>query len=201
METILYEDIEIKYIISKKGTKNLYARIDQDNVIKVSVPYFVSKKYIEKFVIESYFKLIKRKDKKTKNPIENGKVNVLGVEYDVSEVDDLNYLLIIKLKEYIKDNYLKICETMNIENPPCVKLKKVKGYLGQYNKKNHQITLNVLISHMDKECVEYVLVHELVHTKYMNHQRSFWLEVEKYLPNFKKLRTKCKKEFIYYENY
>lgn len=201
METILYEDIEIKYIISKKGTKNLYARIGQDNVIKVSVPYFVSKKYIEKFVIESYFKLIKRKDKKNKNPIENGKVKVLGVEYDVSEVDDLNYLLIMKLKEYIKDNYLKICKRMNIVNPPCVKLKKVKGYLGQYNKKNHQITLNTLISHMDKECVEYVLVHELVHTRYMNHQQNFWLEVEKYLPNFKKLRIKCKKEFIYYENY
>ena len=201
MESILYKDIEIKYFISKKGTKNLYARLDENDVIKISVPYFVSKKQIEKFVIESYFKLIKRKNKKRRNPIDNGKVNILGIEYDINEIDDLNYLLVIKLKEYVKENYLKICQRMNITNPPCVKLKKVKGYLGQYNKKNHEITLNILISHMDKECVEYVLIHELVHTRYMNHQQGFWLEVEKYLPNFKKLRVRCKKEFVYYENY
>ena len=201
METILYKDIEIKYVISKKGTKNLYARIDEFNVVKVSVPYFVSKRTIEKFVVESYFKLIRRKNNKKKSPIENDKVSVLGIEYDIYEIQDLNHFLSIKLKDYIRENYLKICERMNISNPPTIRLKKVKGYLGQYNKRNHQITLNILIAHMDKECVEYVIIHELVHTRYMNHQQGFWLEVEKYLPSYKKIRSRCKKEFVYYENY
>jgi predicted metal-dependent hydrolase len=201
MESIFYDNIEIKYIITKRGTKNLYARLDEFDVVKISVPLFITKKSIEKFVIESYFKLIKRKYKKKKSIINDDKINILGTKYDISGIDDLNYLITLKLKEYIRENYLNICQKLNIVKPPVIKLKKVKGYLGQYNKKNDQITLNVLIAHMDKECVEYVLIHELVHIKYMNHQSAFWMEVEKYLPNYRKVRSRCKKEFVYYENY
>ena len=79
--------------------------------------------------------------------------------------------------------------------------KKVKGYLGQYDKRKHQITLNVLIGHLDRECIKYIIVHELVHIRYMNHQKEFWDEVYKCMPDYKKYRNKCKKEFVYYENY
>ncbi len=39
-----------------------------------------------------------------------------------------------------------------------------------------------------KEIVEYVVVHELAHTKYKNHSARFWAEVEKYIPNWKERR-------------
>ena len=201
MESINYNGETINYTIVKKGTKNLYARLDNDNLVKVSVPYFISKRSIEKSVIESYFKLVKRKSKKKKELINEGKVKILGENYDVSLIDNMEYLLTKKLKEYLNENYLDIVKKMNIERVPNVYLKKVKGYLGQYNKKKHQITLNILVGHLDKECVEYILVHELTHIKYMNHQKEFWDEVSKHLPNYKKLRNKCKKEFVYYENY
>lgn len=201
MEFINYNGELIRYVISNKGTKNLYARMDDNGIVKISIPYFITKKSIEKFVVDSYFKLIKRKNKRNKNVVNNGKINILGNEYNVDEVEDLNYLLSSKLKEYLKDNYINICDKLNVTNPPSVVLKKVKGYLGQYNKKSNRITLNILIGHLDKDCVEYVIVHELTHIRYMNHQKEFWCEVEKYLPNYKKLRNRCKKEFVYYENY
>ena len=91
--------------------------------------------------------------------------------------------------------------TPKFKGYPSVILKKVKGYLGQYNKRKHQITLNILIAHLDKECLDYVVIHELAHIKYMNHSKEFWNHIEKYLPNYKVLRRKCKKEFVYYENY
>ena len=61
METIFYNGETINYIIAKRGTKNLYARLIENNIVKISVPYLIGKKSIEKFVGESYFKLIKRK--------------------------------------------------------------------------------------------------------------------------------------------
>lgn len=199
MEIINYDGITIEYYIAKRGTKNLYARLEDNNVIKLSVPYFASKKLIEQFVIDSYFKLKKRKEKRAKQ-FDRDKIKILGVEYE-NITDNLDYLLIIKLKEYLKENYLNIVKNMGYEIPPRVILKRVKGYLGQYNKKNHTITLNILIAHLDKECVEYVIVHELAHIRYLNHQQEFWDEVKKYLPNYKTLRLKAKKEFVYYENY
>ena len=201
MEFIKYNGEIINYIITKKGTKNLYARMDENNVIKVSTPYFVNKKFLEQFVVESYFKLLKKRMKKKNNPLRSGKIKVLSKEYDIPEIGDLNYFLSISLKNYLKENYLDICNKLGINNPPSVVLKRVKGYLGQYNKKAHKMTLNILIAHLDKDCIEYVIVHELVHIKYMNHQKEFWDEVEKFVPNYKKLRMKCKKEFVYYENY
>ena len=107
----------------------------------------------------------------------------------------------MKLKEFVKEKYLKICSDMNVTNIPVVRFKRVKGYLGEYNKKSNVINLNILIGHLDRECVEYVIIHELCHIKYMNHQECFWKEVSKHCPNYLLLRKKCKKEFVYYENY
>ncbi len=36
-----------------------------------------------------------------------------------------------------------------------------------------------------KEIIEYVVVHELAHTRQKNHSRLFWQEVEKYVPDWK----------------
>ncbi|MBQ2701563.1 MAG: M48 family metallopeptidase, partial [Clostridia bacterium] len=39
-----------------------------------------------------------------------------------------------------------------------------------------------------KEMIEYVVVHELAHTKHKNHSPLFWAEVGKYIPDYKKRR-------------
>lgn len=35
------------------------------------------------------------------------------------------------------------------------------------------------------EAIDYVVIHELCHRKYMDHSRQFWNEVQKYMPSFK----------------
>ncbi len=40
--------------------------------------------------------------------------------------------------------------------------------------------------------IDYVVLHELVHTKYMNHQQKFWAYVEEYMPDYKQRRAKLK---------
>lgn len=39
-----------------------------------------------------------------------------------------------------------------------------------------------------KEVIEYVVVHELAHTKHKNHSSAFWAEVEKGVPDWKEKR-------------
>lgn len=200
METVTYKNEVINYVIIKKGTKHLYARMDNDNVVKLSVPYFIKKSVMEEFVINSYYKLLKKRKSKTKI-VNDGKIKLLGQSVEVGQIDNLDYQLTMLLKKYLQENYINICHYMGILNPPKVVFKRVKGYLGQYNKKQNKITLNILIGHLDCECIKYVLIHELAHIRYMNHQKEFWDNIELYLPNYKKIRNRCKKEFIYYENY
>jgi predicted metal-dependent hydrolase len=50
---------------------------------------------------------------------------------------------------------------------------------GSCSGKNN-ISLNVNIAFLPEELQDYVLLHELVHTKVKNHSRKFWAELDKY---------------------
>lgn len=193
----------MEYTVVRKRIKNMYARLDKENNLVISAPLLLSKKQIDTFAKEAYDKLIKKKSKKPNKSIFNkeGEIKILGNYTKIENLSELNGLLLVSLKNYLNNNYLNIVNMMGIDKVPSVKIKKVKNYLGQYNKKNHCITLNILLGHMEEELIEYVLIHELAHTRYMDHQDGFWKEVSKYCPYYKTYRTKCKKEFVYYENY
>jgi len=193
----------MEYKVIRKKIKNMYARLDKDNNLVISAPLLMPLKNIEKFANEAYEKLIKRKSKKSPKTIFNqdGEVKILGKYSKINNLSELNGILLVALKNYLNKNYLNIVNMMGIDSVPSVKIKKVKNYLGQYNKKNNSINLNLLLAHMDESLIEYVIIHELAHTRYMDHQEGFWKEVSKYCPFYKTYRTKCKKEFVYYENY
>ena len=193
----------MEYTLVRKRIKNMYARLDKDGNLVITAPLLLPLKTIEKFANESYGKLLKKRSKKTSKSLFNqdGEIKILGKYTNVDNLSELNALLLTTLKNYLSKNYLNIVNMMGISNIPSVKIKKVKNYLGQYNKKNNSINLNLLLAHMDEELIEYVIIHELAHTRYMNHQEGFWKEVSKYCPYYKTYRTKCKKEFVYYENY
>ncbi|SHO44627.1 M48 family metallopeptidase [Anaerocolumna xylanovorans] len=54
---------------------------------------------------------------------------------------------------------------------------------------------------MPEMVIDYVVVHELAHRKYMNHSPSFWKEVEKVLPDYKERRSWLKKNGGYFSFY
>lgn len=51
--------------------------------------------------------------------------------------------------------------------------------------------------YVEKELIDYVIVHELAHTKHKNHSPRFWAEVERYIPDYKLRRKRLKAKSFY----
>lgn len=55
------------------------------------------------------------------------------------------------------------------------------------------ITLNVNLIKVPVNCIDYVIIHELCHLKYLNHSPKFYRLLDKYSPNWRQLQEKLNK--------
>lgn len=55
---------------------------------------------------------------------------------------------------------------------------------------NNNLTFNIEAVKLPYSLIDYLIVHELVHTEIKNHSKEFWAEVSKYIPNWRELDDK-----------
>jgi len=61
-------------------------------------------------------------------------------------------------------------------------IRNQKTKWGSCSSKNN-LSLNMKLARLPHELLDYVIVHELVHTRIKNHSREFWSELKKYMPD------------------
>lgn len=54
------------------------------------------------------------------------------------------------------------------------------------------IKLNIYLVELADELIDYVLLHELAHTKFQHHQANFWAEMRRHLPNVDQLKKRAR---------
>jgi predicted metal-dependent hydrolase len=72
-----------------------------------------------------------------------------------------------------------------------IRYSNAKGRWGSCNSQG-VISLNVALMNLPKEIIDYVLIHELSHTKHMNHSAEFWALVESHYQDYKNARKQLK---------
>ena len=68
-----------------------------------------------------------------------------------------------------------------------VSIKQLKSRWGSCSSRK-EITLNLYLMQLPWHLIDYVLLHELSHTRVMRHGTPFWEEMERHVPEPKKLR-------------
>jgi predicted metal-dependent hydrolase len=72
-----------------------------------------------------------------------------------------------------------------------VRIKKLVSRWGSCSS-DKRITLNYFLMQLPWELIDYVLTHELVHTRHLNHSPAFWTEFETINPSAKQIRKLIK---------
>lgn len=84
---------------------------------------------------------------------------------------------------YLAEQYGFRYETIRFGNP--------KGRWGSCSSRG-TISLNVALMNAPHDVIDYVLIHELAHTRHMNHSQAFWNTVESCYPSYKTARKQLK---------
>ena len=153
----------------------------------------------EKFQIlgESYFLNIYYKD--INNAIlnvENGKIVIIlplryadndNTEQIKKMIDKMYYMVAEKEVELAMEKTRKMVGLA----PEEYRIKKTKSVWGTCST-TKKITINQNLMMYSRKAVEYVVLHEVCHLKYMNHSKKFWAMVEKYMPDYKEAEKELK---------
>ena len=196
----------LEVFITKKRQKNTYIRVKEDLNIYVTTNYFTTKEDILKLIENnktSISKMITRQEKKQQSEKEftylgkkynlvliNSKEVTLGLEtilYNNSE--SLHKWLVKQANSIFLEELNKMYNIFPVNIPyPSLTIRKMKTRWGVCNTKTKRVTLNLELIKKDLKYLDYVIVHELAHLVYPNHQYEFWSLVGQVIPNYKELR-------------
>ncbi len=165
----------IEIIKSKRKTFSL--EIKQDGRVICRAPDFARKEETDSFII-SHKEWIERnlhQIKKSNN-----------CQLPKFSADELK-ILKMKAENYIPDRVGFWAEKIGV-NYNRIFFKFQKTRWGSCSSKGN-LNFNCLLMLTDETLIDYVIVHELCHLKYMNHSKSFWESVASVMPDYKKYKA------------
>ena len=129
---------------------------------------------------------------------ENKSIKIyISDENEIQSIENQNYIrsviekiLRIEAKTFLPKRVDELAKKHNF-NYQKLAIKNTKTRWGSCSFKNN-INLSLHLMRLREELIDYVILHELVHTKVKNHSREFWSTLERYCPNAKKLDKELK---------
>ena len=95
----------------------------------------------------------------------------------------------IKTELIFQDRFKEMLNRFEYKNIPVLTIREMKKRWGSFLNKE-KIFLNPKLIHTSKDCIDYVIVHELCHLKYKNHNINFYKLLKEKCPNWEKTKDK-----------
>lgn len=204
------------YIV-RSDRKTISIGLNKTGEVVIRIPYYLkksdlnqilnsNKKYVEKLTKKG--ELIKNNKKYFR---ENEEFFYLGKTYKLKIVENQTEELIFDNAFFLSKNFInksrEIFRKWYANETYSIVMKKVDYYSKKFSLKyskikvsnsnvswgscnfNKVINFSWRLSMLPEEIIEYVVVHELVHLKELNHSKNFWKLVETMLPNYRTYRN------------
>lgn len=178
-KTLHIENVGDILLEKSNKAKHISISVKPFRGVRVAVPKRVSFRTAEKFVFEKISWIRKHVEnikslERTHNKLpDNGRVENTGAA---------KRKIILRISKLAEKNGFEFNR---------ITIRNQKSRWGSCSSKNN-ISLNIKLVKLPEELMDYVILHELVHTRIKNHSSDFWQELDKYVGNAKSLRKRMK---------
>lgn len=178
--------ISIEVIYSRR--RSMALEVTGDGVVKARLPVGVSRGEAKRFV-EAHREWIQNKYRRAGERRKNHLKRKLPAFEELSR----------EQRAAMKQEFLE--RTEHFAKEMCVTYGRVsirnqKTRWGSCSSKGN-LNFNYRLYFLPAELMDYVIIHELAHRKYMNHSGDFWREVETYCHNARSCRKQLKEIGIF----
>lgn len=203
-------DYIIDYKVIRKDNKNLYFRFDENCVLVITAPRFISLDEVKNLITKNSSAILKMYEETLQKKERDSLFWYLGNSYEVTFDNRVTDIEILDntitchdetaLDKFYQDECLRVFEEeieickKCFKNLPefSLKIRKMRTRWGVCNTRRHIITLNSELLKKDVSLIDYVIVHEMAHFYEGNHGKHFWEIVSMVIPDYKERRKKLK---------
>jgi len=168
-------------IVKSQRAKHIRITIKADQTIILTIPRGQSADRAKQF-LDSKISWIKKHQHRL-SKLDNLQTNLPQLKINEKEAVDI---LVSRLEEMAKIHNFKYAR---------VAIRNQKTKWGSCSAKNN-INLNINLARLPDELRDYVILHELVHTRFKNHSKKFWAELDKFVDGRAKELSKNLKKYL-----
>ena len=182
----------------------------RDSQIRISYPYHLSFRQVEKFLKTKIEWILKNKSEESelRDGLKIGRKHRLEISDDCQKPLIKNGIIRVyrnhdcakklikkalksEAEEYILPLVDTVIEKTNLK-PQKIRIRYMRTQWGSCTSQKN-ISLNSALIYLPDELIEYIIIHELCHLKFLNHSDQFWRLVAQNLPNHQDLKKSLKK--------
>jgi predicted metal-dependent hydrolase len=218
---IEFDDIKVK-VVFRKGQRHLRIRVGSDGQSVVSVPKRYPLMLVRAFIADKkdwirqhshskelirdgaklytghHVRVNERTSARNKVVIHDELIE-FSLSADATSPDSQKYMLskihklyTTLLKDYVAQR-LDHFATLTGLSYQYVEVKHLRSRWGHCDR-NKNITFSTYLITCDDPLIDYVVLHELTHTKHMNHSTDFWQDLAKYMPQYAHYKKALKQQ-------
>lgn len=176
-----WEKREISVSIKRSSRKSLGLEVRTTGEVFARVPSRLSDTKIKEF-IESHKDWIIQKVSKMSEKKDGRQ------EIGIPSWENLNLQEHKAIKDKISERVAYYSQKMGVTYGR-ITIRNQKTRWGSCSSKGN-LNFNYRLFYLPGELLDYVVVHELAHRRYMNHSRQFWQEVGTYFPQYEQCRQR-----------
>lgn len=182
---IYYRDIGDVHYIHNRRAKNLAIRINQQGEVRVTIPRYVSRRKAEAFLMLKKGWIVRKLSEinhishmgqmlKEGDVIDvRGKIIPVVLKKDSVDVEEAVWRILLKEARDYLPGRVAMLAAMHGFSITGVKVRRMKTRWGSCTAKN-TINLNSWLVMLPESLSDYVILHELMHTRHRDHSKRFW---------------------------